>query len=118
MRLSSVDFPAFGFPATVTIPARDMRERVRGKGERLNYNRGNGDGERLGATGTSLFPSPIPPSLFRQSLYGPFPWPASPFPKEKSPYQVVEAFQTNAGDGILSRALSGGVPSALQGLTA
>ena len=28
------------------------------------------------------------------------------------------AFERGAGDGLLSRALSGGVPSALQGLTA
>jgi GTP-binding protein EngB required for normal cell division len=27
MRLRSVDLPAFGFPTTVTIPARGMREK-------------------------------------------------------------------------------------------
>ena len=38
--------------------------------------------------------------------------------KKKSPYQVVEASLRDAGNGLLSRALSDGVPSALQGLTA
>ena len=38
--------------------------------------------------------------------------------KTKAPdHGVIGGFQRSAGDGLLSRALSSGVPSALQGLT-
>jgi hypothetical protein len=51
---------------------------------------------------------------------GEFPFPLSdfPIPKKEEPPPCGQGLQGKAGDGLLSRALSGGVPSALQGLTA
>src|SRR5688572_13330673 len=74
---------------------------------------------------SELFPSPVslapvPRPAVALSL---FPVPRSPVrgSHNEKPLTVVKrsgVFQREAGDGLLSRALSGGVPSALQGLTA
>src|ERR1700694_1781525 len=77
MRLSSVDFPTFGFPATVTIPALGITEDSL-KCWLTGAVRSSSHHKRKGRSGN----------------------PERPFPRD-------------AADGLLSRVLSDGVPSAL-----
>ena len=76
MRLSRVDLPALGLPATVTVPARVMVGKV------MRVARGGG----RGGAGCG---------------------------ERKKPPLCEWGLRRGAGDGLLSRALSSGVPSAL-----
>src|SRR5688572_13125059 len=93
------------------------REQERGcSGGSGDRDRGPGHGEQPG-----LFPNPaaLSPVPVPAAALSPFPVPW--FPPREKPLTVVKrsgVFHREAGDGLLSRALSGGVPSALQGLTA
>ena len=72
---------------------------------------GSGNAEPSCSSSLSLFPLL---SLAR-SL---FPGPSSRKRKPPTVLDTIGGLRRDAGDGLLSRALSGGVPSALQGLTA
>src|SRR5687768_8702485 len=86
MRFSNVDFPAFGLPTTVTMPARCIEERYR----RRMFG--------VGTIATSLRP------IGTRSR-----WDAHR-PRRETRRGRCEP---GAGDGLLSRDLSVGVPSAL-----
>src|SRR5688500_13938274 len=126
-----VAIPAMSVTGRITVAIRARTELRSGIGEQAT---GNGEiakaglADRVGEPGhgeqSGLFPSPVSlaPVPRPAVALSPFPVPRSLVPplmeSEKPPILRSEALHREAGDGLLSRALSGGVPSALQGLTA